>query len=38
MNFWVIMNYISWALSGLIVLFFITDFIKIEKERSKNDK
>lgn len=38
MSFWSVMNYVAWILSGLIVLFFITDFIKIEKNRSKDEK
>ena len=38
MIFWRVMNYVAWAFSGLIVLFFVTDFVKIEKSRSKDDK
>lgn len=38
MSFWGVMNYVAWALSGLIVMFFIFDVIKIEKNKSKDEE
>lgn len=38
MSFWSVMNYVAWVLSGLIVIFFIVDFVLAEKSISKNDK
>ena len=38
MSFWSVMNYVAWALSALIIIFFIVDFIRIEKNRSGNEE
>jgi len=38
MSFWSVMNYVAWALCGLIIAFFIVDFARVEKGRSKNEK
>ena len=38
MSFWSVMNYVVWAVNALIVLFFIVDFIKIEKNKSDAEK
>lgn len=36
MSFWSIMNYVAWALCGLIIFLIAKDVIKIEKERLKS--
>ncbi len=33
MRFWSMMNWVAWALSGLILLLLISDFIKVERQR-----
>lgn len=38
MSFWSVMNYVAWALSALIIMFFIVDFIRIEKSRSNDEE
>lgn len=38
MSFWSVMNYVAWALNALIIIFFIVDFIRIEKSKSQNEK
>ncbi len=32
------MNYVAWALCALIIIFFIVDFIKVEKSISKDEE
>lgn len=36
MSFWSIMNWVAWALCGLIGSLILTDFVKVEKEMAKS--
>lgn len=38
MSFWGVMNYVAWGLSALIIIFFIVDFIRVEKSKSESEK
>lgn len=38
MSFWSVMNYVAWVLCALIIIFFIVDFIRIEKNKSDNEE
>lgn len=37
MSFWSIMNYIAWGLCILLIGLILTDFIKVERDKSKKD-
>lgn len=38
MSFWSAMNYVAWILCFVIAGLILTDFIKVELERSKKKK
>ena len=38
MSFWILMNYAAWALSAVIFLWLMFDFIKVEKELAQKKK
>lgn len=38
MSFWSVMNYVVWAVNAVIILFFILDVIKIEKNNQDKKK
>ena len=33
MSFWSVMNWVAWAMCGIIVFLLATDFIGVEKNR-----
>lgn len=38
MNFWIIMNYIAWALCAILTYLIFSDFIKVELDRIRGNK
>lgn len=38
MSIWTIMNYVAYGISGLFIFFMLSDFIKVERGRQKQEK
>ena len=38
MSFWDIANYVVWGLNALLILYFVVDVIRVESNRSDEDK